>query len=267
MTTIDIGISGILGRMGRRIYRLIQDRNDMQLTSAIEGPQCEYLQQDLGTALDTNETGIMIMDGLKEPCDVVIDFSSAEGARHRAQECTRQSTPLVVGTTGLEKLDRDRLVSAGESIPVVAESNMSVGMNLLFEVAPELAETLGDDFDIEIVEHHHGQKVDAPSGTALTLAEEVAEARELDPDEDICYGRQGDVGPRPTDEIGIHAVRGGGETGTHRLILAGDDETIEIKHDALSRDVFARGALRAAEFAATAEAGYYTMRDVLQSSN
>lgn len=260
---IDVGISGILGRMGRRIYRLIQERDDMRLKTAIEGPQSAHLQQPLSDVLDGSDDDVMIMDGLQEPCDVVIDFSSPEGARHRAQECTKLSTALVVGTTGLEKLDRDRLASAGESIPVVAESNMSVGMNLLFELAPELVKKLGESFDIEIVEHHHREKVDAPSGTALTLAEHVAEARELDPDQDIVYGRHGDVGPRSTDEIGIHAVRGGAEKGTHRLILSGDDESIEIKHTALSRDVFARGAVRAAEFAAGADPGFYSMQDVL----
>ncbi len=262
---IDVGISGILGRMGRRIYRLLQEREDMRLKTAIEGPQSAHLQQRLSEVLAHSDDDVMIMDSLEDPCDVVIDFSSPEGARHRAQECTQLSTPLVVGTTGLEKLDRDRLASAGEAIPVVAESNMSVGMNLLFELAPELVEKLGESFDIEIVEHHHRKKVDAPSGTALTLAEHVAEARELDPEEDVVYGRQGEVGQRSRDEIGIHAVRGGSENGTHRLILAGDNESIEIKHSALNRDVFARGALRAAEFAASAEPGFYSMQDVLNA--
>ncbi len=264
---IDVGISGILGKMGRRIYRLLTDRDNMQLVAAIEGPQSAHLHQPLSSVLDTSDSEVMIMDGLKDPCDVVIDFSTAEGARHRAQECTRLSTALVVGTTGLENIDRDRLVSAGESIPVVSESNMSVGMNLLFDIAPDLVKALGDSFDIEIVEHHHRQKVDAPSGTALTLAEHVAQARELEPEQAFRFGRKGDTGPRPVDEIGLHAVRGGTENGTHRLILTGDDEMIEMTHSALSRDVFARGALRAAEFAASADAGYYGMRDVLHSSS
>jgi len=263
MSTINVGISGILGKMGQRIFELIEDRNDMNLAAAIESPGSAYLQMDLGEALETEKKGIMITDGLQNSCDVLIDFSTPEGSRHRSQECVRQNTPLVVGTTGLEQIDEDRLRSAAETIPVLMASNMSIGMNLLFDVAPEIIRKLGDTFDIEIVEQHHRDKVDAPSGTALTLADQIAKETGANPEDDYQHGREGDVGPRPSDEIGLHAVRGGTENGTHRLILSGDDETIEITHRALSRDVFAQGALRAAEFTADAGPGFYTMQDVL----
>jgi 4-hydroxy-tetrahydrodipicolinate reductase len=163
----------------------------------------------------------------------------------------------------LDEATRKALKEASGEIPVLVASNMSLGVNLLLKEVSEIARALGGEYDIEIIETHHHNKVDAPSGTALSLAEAAAEGRGADLSKAACYGRHGQVGKRPAGEIGIHAVRGGDVVGEHRVMFAGPGEMIEITHRAHSREVFARGAVRAAAFMAGRPAGWYTMADVL----
>lgn len=261
MEQITIGISGLPGRMGRRVLEVLDQEEDVTLEAAITSPGSPHLNLEINNILDTESTRLL-KDRLERSCDAVIDFSTPEGTRRRIQECRGTGSGLVVGTTGLSEDLYDRLRDASRDIPIVVSSNMSPGMNLLFEEAPRIAEALGEEYDIEIIEHHHNQKEDAPSGTALTLGKEIAEHTEKSSNH-FKHGRKGNTGPRDSEEIGFHAVRGGGEKGTHRVLLCGESDTIELRHQALNRNTFARGALRAARFVAGRDAGLFDMRDVL----
>jgi 4-hydroxy-tetrahydrodipicolinate reductase len=170
--------------------------------------------------------------------------------------------PHVIGTTGLSEEQNAKLEEAARSVPIVLAPNMSVGVNLLREVVRDLSAKLGTGYDIEVVEAHHRNKKDAPSGTALLLARAAAEGRGQDLDEVAVYGREG-VSPREEGEIGIHALRGGAVVGEHRLVFYSEGEEVEVTHRALSRRTFADGAMRAAKFAATVEPGLYSMHEVL----
>jgi 4-hydroxy-tetrahydrodipicolinate reductase len=170
---------------------------------------------------------------------------------------------ILIGTTGLDEGQRGQIEGLADRVPVLIASNMSLGVNLMFRLAAEAATALSEGYDIEIIEAHHHRKKDAPSGTALTLAERICEALGRQPADALCYGRQGAVGARPQGEIGIHAVRAGDLVGEHTVILAGEGERLEITHRATSRDIFARGAIDAAAFLASRKAGSYSMRDVV----
>ena len=192
------------------------------------------------------------------PGDVVVDFSGPEGAREAAEACAARAAGLVSGTTGLGPEGEDALRKAAERVPVLRASNFSLGVLALRRALDAALAALPRDWDIEIVERHHRQKVDSPSGTALTLAREAARRRDL-PDRALRFGREGRVGARPAEEIGVHAVRGGTWVGDHTVLLAGAGEWLELRHVAQDRAAFARGALAAARFVASAPAGLYTL--------
>jgi 4-hydroxy-tetrahydrodipicolinate reductase len=198
------------------------------------------------------------MEDPPDEAEALIEFTEPEAT----VEHLAYAKPVVIGTTGLSEEQLARVEEAAKSTPVVLAPNMSVGVSLVREVVRELSEKLGTDYDVEIVEAHHRNKVDAPSGTALLLARAAAEGRKNDLDEVAVYGREGRA-PREEGEIGIHALRGGAVVGEHRVIFYSDGEEVEIAHRALSRRTFAAGALRAARFVAGAEPGLYSMRDVL----
>jgi 4-hydroxy-tetrahydrodipicolinate reductase len=193
-------------------------------------------------------------------CDVVIDFSQADAIGDLCRVVSQHKRRLVVGTTGHSKEQRRSLKQCAETVPVVLSSNFSVGVNALFWLTRKAAEMLGPEFDLEIVEMHHRMKKDAPSGTAQTLAEILKAARHI---EKTRYGREGNVGQRPADEIGIHSLRGGDVVGDHTVIFAGAGERLELTHRATSRETFAQGALRAAQWIVGRPAGLYSMQDVL----
>ena len=192
--------------------------------------------------------------------DVAIDFSHADAAASISAVAIKSKTPLVIGTTGHSAKQRDDIVAASKQIPVVLASNFSVGVNALFALTENAAKILGDDFDLEIVETHHRMKKDAPSGTAKTLVEILQRARQT---KILRHGREGIVGERGKSEIGIHSVRGGDVVGDHTVIFAGQSERLELTHRASSRETFARGALRAAQWIVGKPAGLYSMQDVL----
>ena len=195
--------------------------------------------------------------------DAVIDFSTGRVIEN-ARLAAAKGLSIVIGTTALTADDRNELRRLGDSgAKIVFASNFSVGVNLLFYLTKLAAQTLGDDFDVEIIEAHHNQKKDAPSGTAVSLAEVVTDVRGWDYDRDVRHGRVGNVGARTRREIGMHAVRGGDIVGDHTVLFAANGERLELTHRASSRDTFAKGALRAVRFLADAKAGLYDMRDVL----
>ncbi len=195
--------------------------------------------------------------------DAVIDFTHAESTAAVAEACAAAGKILVIGTTGQDDDARARIAELSKKIPIVFAPNFSVGVNTLFWLTRKAAEILGPDFDLEVVEMHHRLKKDSPSGTARRLAEILAEVRELDYNSDVSHGREGMVGERRQNEIGMHAIRGGDVVGDHTVIYANIGERVELTHKASSRDTFAKGALRAARWAQTQSAGLYDMQDVL----
>lgn len=195
--------------------------------------------------------------------DVVIDFSSHQATAAIAQVCAEHRKAMVIGTTGHSNEDRSQITGLSSQIPMVLSSNFSTGVNTLFWLTRKAAEILGPDFDLEIVEMHHRLKRDAPSGTARTLAEILAQVRKQQLEHVVRHGREGIVGERSSSEIGMHAVRGGDVVGDHTVIFAGLGERVELSHKASSRETFANGALRAALWVANRKPGLYDMQDVL----
>lgn len=200
-------------------------------------------------------------ENIKESGDVLIDFSSAKGLEERLSYCAKHSIPAVLGSTGYSDEDLRLIDEYAKKIPLFKTGNLSLGVNLLQMLVKKAAEFLGETFDAEIVERHHNRKKDAPSGTALMLAESVNEG--FGNSKRYIYGRQGDTGARKKEEIGIHAVRGGTIVGEHEVMFAGEDEIVTLSHSARSRKVFASGALKAAEWLVGKPAGLYGMNDLL----
>lgn len=200
---------------------------------------------------------------LLEGCDAAIEFSSAEALGPLLAACVARKTPLVIGATGHNDAQRAAIAAAAGEIAIVFAANFSVGVNTLFWLARKTAEILGTEFDLEVIETHHRLKKDAPSGTARRLVEILDEVRHLSYDADTRHGRQGLTGGRPPGEIGLHAVRGGDVVGEHTVLYAGMGERIELTHRAASRETFAAGALRAAEWLRARAPGLYDMEDVL----
>jgi len=252
--------------MGQRIIRLIQEDPGIVLTGALERNGHPDEGRDAGELAGIGTIRIPLVTELPpllSESDVVIDFSSPSAALQHADEVTAAGRSMVIGTTGLttEGLDRIRLLS--ERIPILLAPNMSLGVNLLFKLAPLVAGFLGDDYDVEIIEAHHHFKKDAPSGTAVKLAEVIAKALKRDPAKVCVYGRRGIIGERDPEEIGVHAVRGGDIVGDHRVMFCGTGERVELVHKASSRDTFAKGAIRAAKWIVDREPGLYSMLDLL----
>jgi len=243
---------------------LLGELEDCALVCALERPGHPELGKDAGAVAGVGELGVPIQESICAAPDVLLDFTSPEASLARAVECAGLGTAVVVGTTGFSDEQRrtfEREVAS--KVPVLIAPNMSVGMNLLFELVAEVAGVLGEEYDIEIVEMHHRRKKDAPSGTALKLAERICERMSWHAGEVLLGGRHGMVGERPRRQLAVHAVRGGDVVGDHMVIFAGQGERIELIHRATSRDVFARGALRAARFLVGRPPGLYGMKDVL----
>lgn len=250
-----IALAGATGRMGHAIADVIAEDPLLTLTAA-------YGRDD-DEALGTSLRGITVTKIGPIDADVVIDFTRPDGTRAVIERCAAAKCPLVSGTTGLGAEELAALDALAADVPVVWAPNMSVGVTLLFHLAEQASRLLGPDFDAEIVEMHHRHKVDAPSGTAVRLAERVAAGRGLDPAEAVVHGRSGHVGPRPDGEIGVMTLRGGSVIGDHTLVLAGPGERLELSHRAQDRSIFARGAVRAARWVVAQAPGRYEMPHVL----
>jgi len=256
-----VAIIGAAGRMGRELCRAALETGGIELVGGTEGSGSPALGADLGELCGAGRIGVAATEDPPDEAEVLVEFTIPEATtQHLSYGKTH-----VIGTTGLSGEQHAKLEEAARSVPIVLAPNMSVGVNLLREVVRDLSAKLGSGYDIEIVEAHHRNKKDAPSGTALLLARAAAEGRGQDLDEIAVYGREG-VSPREEGEIGIHALRGGAVVGEHRLIFYSEGEEVEVVHRALSRRTFADGAMRAAKFAADAGPGLYSMRDVLNTS-
>ena len=262
-----IVITGCCGRMGQRIAVLASNDPEIEIVGATEAKGHNKIGSNLSKVTGVDALDIVISDDLTQAAkcaDVIIDFTGPSATLSNLSAARNVKVAIVVGTTGLTTEEMKILESTSKSIPVLFSSNMSIGVNMLFKIAPEIAVLLGENYDVEIIEAHHNKKKDAPSGTAKTLAENIAQAKEK-PLKDIAnYGREGNVGARPKNEIGIHAVRAGDIVGDHTVVYAGENERIEITHRAHSRDIFAKGALRAAKYLADKSPGLYNMQNVIE---
>ena len=250
-------ITGATGRMGATLSRLVRDAGDLELVGVTTRAQAERLAPlgvpvggELGALLDTARPR------------VVIDFTSAEASVAHARQCAERGVALVIGSTGFSPEARAEVAASARAIPVVLAPNTSVGVNVVIRMAAELARVLGDGYDVDVLEAHHRMKKDAPSGTALKLAEVLAAALGRS-SEDLTFARHGQIGARPPAEIGVQTLRGGDVVGEHTVYFFGEGERIELTHRATSRDQFGLGALRAARWVAARPPGLYDMADVL----
>ena len=262
---LTIAVLGAAGRMGGAIIRVIESASDLKLAAAVEHAASPRLGADAGALAGLSPVGVAVTADAPAAgvASAWIDFSSPAATAATAAAAVKAGAALVVGTTGVGDAGKQALAEAARTIPVVFAPNTSVGVTVLLRLVAEAARLLGPSFDLEVVETHHRMKRDAPSGTALRLAEALAEATGRNLAEDARYARQGDVGPRTASEIGIQTLRGGDVVGDHTVFFLGQGERIEITHRASSRDTFAHGAVRAARWAHGRAPGLYDMRDVL----
>lgn len=260
---IKLAINGAAGRMGQRILALAVESKLFDIVGAIEHSTSPFLGKDAGEVAGVGKLGINLTSEKPADADVIIDFTLAPAADATIEYCVANNVALIMGTTGLSAEQLAKVEQASKTIPVIQATNMSVGMNVLFEMVGKFAKMLGEQYDVEIVEHHHRFKKDAPSGSAITLAEKVAEATDRKTPDCLVNGREGRDALRKDGEIGMHAVRGGDIIGYHEVIYSTLGETVTVEHRAHNRDNFVRGAIRAAGWIAGKPAGKYQMKDVL----
>lgn len=264
---IPCAMSGASGRMGRAIISLMAGgEGPLTLSGALDHPQSIALDRDAGEVCGTGNLGIPIVASPEKAltgAQVAIDFSSVEGSLQVARLCAEKGIALVVGTTGFREDQKEELTRIAERIPLLISPNMSFGVNLLFHLVQVAAASLGDGYDLEVVEVHHRHKKDAPSGTAVRLKEILLDAMGRS-EEDVIYGRNGITGERAPREIAVHALRGGDVVGDHTVHFMADGERLELTHRASSRSTFARGAIMAAAYLADKRPGLYSMKDVLR---
>jgi len=259
-------VAGASGRMGSRLIALSKEYPDLKLVGGFEKKGHHAVGKDIGLIVGIGEIGIKLSDTPEEvidDADVIIDFTTPNSTKENVRLSSKKGKAMVIGTTGFSKDDIKEIEASIKTIPCVMASNMSTGVNLLLRVLQDVAKVLGDEYDIEIIEAHHRLKKDAPSGTALKMAQVLADSTNRNLDEVAVYARKGLVGERTKKEIGIQTVRAGDIVGEHTVIFGGLGERIEITHRASSRDTFARGALRAALWVAGKSPGLYDMQDVL----
>ncbi|WP_420402984.1 4-hydroxy-tetrahydrodipicolinate reductase [Nisaea sp.] len=266
MGTVKVGIMGVGGFMGRMIAKQVHQTEGAALAggtvlkgSAEEGVEIAKLSGFEGDTPETTSDAMPVFAA----ADVVIDFTAPEATVAHARLAAASGTAFVVGTTGLTPDQETELAQAAKRIPLVYAPNMSLGVNLLFDLVKKVAAALDESYDIEIVEMHHRRKVDAPSGTALGLGKAAAAGRGVTLEDKGVLSREGVTGARESGQIGFATLRGGDVVGDHTVIFAGPNERIELTHKAASREIFASGAVRAALWAAGREPGLYAMPDVL----
>ncbi len=270
---VRLAVSGALGRMGSGILKTALESDDFDVVAAFEAPGRSEIGRDVGEVLGAGKLGVALSSSedmekvLRESkAEVLIDFTAPEASVKAVEACATAKVDLVIGTTGFSKEQLKEIEKAVESgeIALVLSPNMATGVNVFFKIAQDIAKTLGESYDVEIIEIHHRHKKDAPSGTALKAGELIAKALGRDLNEVSIFGRQGRPGERSREEIGFHAVRAGDVVGDHIVIFAGDGERIELVHRAHSRQAFVNGALKAALFVVKAEKGrIYSTFDVL----
>lgn len=244
-------LSGCNGKMGQVITRLTADDNDCEIVAGI----------DINDCLNNSYPVFTVPGDCDIEADVIVDFSHPSAFDSLMSFAKSRNLPIIMATTGLSPEQREQLKTDSAHIPVFFSANMSLGINLLISLAKKAAAVLSDNFDIEIIEQHHNQKLDAPSGTALAIADGINEV--LNPPAEYIYDRHSVRRKRKKTEIGLHAIRGGTIVGKHNVLFSGTDEVIELKHEASSKEVFAVGAVKAAKFMADKSPGYYSMTDLI----
>jgi len=261
---IKLIVIGAAGRMGRRILSLAAESGQFDIIAAVERPGHPELGKTYSFESPSGLVNIVLAETWPAaPADAAIDFSQPEAVDKTIDSCIENKVALVSGTTGLSEQQQNKIKAASDKIPVIYGTNMSVGMNVLFALVGKAALMLGDEYDIEIIEQHHRFKKDAPSGSALTLAENICRVTGRDFPKALTPGRYGKDALRQKGTIGMHAVRAGDITGVHSVIFGTLGETITLNHTANSRDTFVRGALRAAKWLVGKKPASYSMADVL----
>ena len=251
--------------MGKTIAGCIEDTDGVELGGGTERAGSDCVGKDAGEVAGIGAKGVLISDSLEkafENCNVAIDFTTPESSMLTIQTAAEKGKSVVVGTTGFSPEQKKEIEQLAKKIPIVVAPNMSIGVNVLFKLVGDAARVLGDAYDVEIVEAHHKFKKDAPSGTAVRISEIVADALDRDLEEVGVYGRKG-IAVRTPKEIGIHTVRAGDIIGEHRVLFGGMGENFEVFHRAQSRETFARGSIRAAQWILNQPNGVYDMQDVL----
>jgi 4-hydroxy-tetrahydrodipicolinate reductase len=260
-------VIGAAGRMGSRIIQTIHQTEGIQLVGTVEIKSHSLVGTDAGEFSGTGKIGILIVDSIdvvNSDCDVLIDFTTPESSLSSLEWSAAKKKAVVIGTTGFSPKQKDHIKKLAQDIPCVCAPNMSVGINLMFNIISQVAKTLQDEYDIEIIESHHRLKKDAPSGTAVKMAQILASTLKRNLEQVAVHQRKGLIGKRRNEEIGIQVIRAGDIVGEHTVIFAGAGERLEITHKAHSRDTFARGAVKAAQWVVKQQPGLYDMQDVLE---
>lgn len=265
----NIAVAGAAGRMGRQLMLAVLEREDLALCGATEHPQSDTLGMDAGLLVGSGKLGVEVVANIANAdasTSTIIDFTSPANTRSLVEYAATHNKNLVIGTTGLNDDDKRALQQAAEKTAIVYASNYSVGVTLSLELLAHAARVLGDQYDIEVIEAHHRHKVDAPSGTALSMGESIADALGRSLDSCAVYAREGITGARKDKTIGFSTVRAGDIIGEHTVMFCGQGERLEITHKATDRMTFARGAVRAAAWVGNQAPGLYDMSDVLRVS-
>ncbi|MBL7225293.1 MAG: 4-hydroxy-tetrahydrodipicolinate reductase [Desulfobacteraceae bacterium] len=263
---INAIVAGAAGRMGQRIIHMIHQNPETTLTGAFELPGHSSVGKDAGFVAGVGELGVTVAGSLEEVAnqgDVLIDFTSPQATLENIRGAANRGVAMVIGTTGIKAEMLDEVETLAKKIRCVLAPNMSVGVNVMFKIAGEMARILGAEYDMEILEVHHRLKKDAPSGTAMRLAQILSDASDRDLEKVGVYERKGMIGERTDEEIGIQTWRAGDITGEHTVMFGGIGERLELIHRAHNRDNFARGAVRAALWVINQPEGLYDMQDVL----
>lgn len=268
--TLKIGIVGAGGRMGRQLIQAVNNAEGVELGAAFERKGSSLVGSDAGELAGIGANGVIVADDLASQAtkfDLLIDFTRPEGTLEHLAFCLQNGKKMVIGTTGFDDAGKAAIQAASEKIGIVFASNYSVGVNLVFKLLEKAAKVMGDYCDIEVIEAHHRHKVDAPSGTALSMGEHIAKTLGRDLKTHGVFAREGITGERKRDEIGFATIRAGDVVGEHSVWFADEGERVEIAHKASSRMTFANGAVRAAKWLQTKQNGLFDMTDVLDLNN
>lgn len=263
---VKVIVTGAAGRMGNRIISIINETEGIKLVGATEKRGSKSIGKDSGELAGIGKNNITISDDITEiikGCDAIIDFTSPASSLEHLYAAAEEKKAIVIGTTGFSEEQLKKIKDLSKEIRCVLSPNMSVGVNVMFKAIRDMAKILGNEYDIEIIEAHHRLKKDAPSGTAMKMAEIIAESVKRDLSKVGVYARKGIIGERNKDEIGIQTIRAGDIVGEHTVMFGGLGERLEITHKAQSRDNFARGAVKAALWITDKPPGVYDMQDVL----
>lgn len=264
MNSTRIAIAGAAGRMGRNLVQACDIHGDTILTQAVEKPDNPLVGSDAGLVAGIEKQNVLISDSLEaDKFDVLIDFTHPAVTAQYLDFCLENNRKMVIGTTGCDEALQQKMRNAGDTIAIMYAPNMSIGVNLCFQLLKTAASVLGDTVDIEIIEAHHRDKVDAPSGTALKMGQIIADSLGRDLDSCAVYGREGQTGARQRQTIGFETIRAGDIVGEHTVLFAADGERIEITHKTSSRMTFANGAIRASHWISQKDRGLHSMQDVL----